>query len=55
MLKGFVGRRKAAYITMASSRYSGFEALNFSISPTKTCVTDNALLMPFPSHSFLIA
>jgi hypothetical protein len=55
MLRGLVGEGKAAYVHIASSRYSGFEVLNFSSSPTKTRVTDNALLMLFPSHSFLIA
>ena len=55
MLSVLVGEGKVAYIPIAFSRYSGFEVLVFSSSPTKTRVADNALTMLFPSHSFLIA
>jgi len=55
MLRVLVGEGKAAYIPIASIRYSDFEVLDFSSSTTKKGVADNPLTMLFPSHSFLIA
>jgi len=55
MLRVLVGEGKAAYIAIAFSPYSGFEALDFRSSPTKTPVAHNALTMLLLSNSFLIA
>jgi len=55
VLRVLVGEGKAAYVAIAFSPYSGFEALDFSGSSTKTRVAHKALTMLLPSHSFLIA